>query len=73
MFPRDDGEKYCEFMRATPTDGEWGDGRPLAVASSVFGMRMQVACDWPHIFGSGRPIWTVRFDAHLEHYALVAE
>lgn len=50
MFPWHDGEKYCNFLRATVTSGDWG--RHLAIASSVYRVRVQVAGDWPYMFAS---------------------
>lgn len=37
----------------------------------IYEMRIQVVGDHPYMFGDSGPLWTVRFDARLEHYDVV--
>ena len=48
-----------------------GDGRHLAIASQIFGVRIAVVGDRPYWFGTGEATWMIRFDARLEHYDVV--
>lgn len=71
IFPWDEGYEYNDFIRTTLTEGAWGDGRHLAVASMVYEARIQDVGDHPYIFGHSGPLWTIRFGARLEHYDVV--
>lgn len=73
LFPWDAGEEYCDFRRTALTDGAWGDGRHLAIASKVYQVRIGVVGEYPYIFGDARPRWKRRFGARREHYDVVAD
>lgn len=73
IFPWDDGKEYAQFHRTTVTPGEWGDGRHLALASRIFGVRIAVVGDRDYWFGTNGATWTIRFDARLEHYDVVVQ
>lgn len=73
VFLWDAGKECCDFLHTAMTDGAWGDGRHLAIASRVHRVRIIVAGDYPYTFGDEGPVWTVRFDAMQEHYDMVAD
>lgn len=44
----------------TVPDGEWGDGKHLALACKVYGVRDEVIGSFDYTFGIKGPLWTAR-------------
>lgn len=52
-------------------NGERGNGRHLALACKVYGVRTKVAGTFNLTFGTGGPDWAVRHSANTERYDVV--
>lgn len=62
LFPWDTGAEYDEIMRSTQTEGAWGDGRHMALASMVYQVRVMGSRGSRIHLWRGE-LWQIRFDA----------